>query len=195
MTQYEIDQMIYDAAISEGFNPTTAKYVVAQSRLETGHYTSDVFKLNNNLFGMKFVGQPLATRGTLAPPSERSSNCRINNVCVDSDHYAQYPTPKESALDTIQRNYNLTRSGITPDMLKNSSSPEEFAHLLKVRGYYGGSESDYAYNIRSISLRVSVVDFYYQNKKKIDFALIGGILIGLTAYGYFLYKKGVFNKK
>lgn len=191
MTSQEIDQMIYDAAIAEGFTPTSAKFVVAQFRLETGHYSSDVFKNNNNLSGMKFIGQYLANRGTIAPPSERSHNCRVNNVCVDSDYYASYPTPKESALDTIQRNYSLTINGVTPDQLKNSTTPEEFAHLLKLRNYYGATESIYASNIKGILWRVKVVDFYYENKKKIDYSLIGGIIIGLTAYGYYLYKKKV----
>jgi len=61
------DQLIYDAALKGGFNPTSAKLVVAQAKHETCNYTSNVFKKNNNLFGMKFVGQPLAKRGTPAP--------------------------------------------------------------------------------------------------------------------------------
>lgn len=192
MTNSEIDQMIYDAAISEGFTPVSAKFVVAQSRLESSHYASDVFKENNNLFGMKFIGQPLATRGSIAPYDERSSGCKTNNVCLDSDHYAKYPSPKESASDTIQRLYNITRAGVTPEQLKNAQTPEEYAHLLKLRGYYGAPESQYASTIKGILWRINVkaIDFYYENKKNIDYALIGGIIIGLTAYSYYLYKKG-----
>lgn len=200
MTNQEIDQMIYDVAISEGFTPTSAKFVVAQARVETSvngkDYTSPVFLANNNMYGMKFVGQPLATKGGLAPYSERSPACKSGGICKDSDHYAKYISPRESALDTIQRNFNLTLGGVTPAQLKNASTPDEYARLLKQRGYYGAPESNYAAGIRNRVLRVNVklIDFYYDNKKKIDYALIGGIVIGLTAYGYFLYKKGLIFK-
>jgi len=33
-----------------------------------------------------------------------------------------------------------------------------------------------------------------QRKKEINYAIIGGVLIGLGIYGYFLYKKGIFKK-
>ena len=77
----DIDQSIYNTAIEEGFSPMSAKLIVAQARLESGHYGSDVFKANNNMFGMKYVAQPLATRGTLAPPNERSE-VEIENIQV-----------------------------------------------------------------------------------------------------------------
>jgi hypothetical protein len=201
MTNQDIDQMIYDVALSEGFTPTSAKFVVAQARVETSvngrDYTSPVFVANNNMYGMKFVGQPLATRGGIAPFDERSSSCKTGGVCKDSDHYAKYLSPRESALDTIQRNFNLTLGGVSPTQLKNASTPEEYARLLKLRGYYGASESFYAAAIKNRVLRVDVklIDFYYKNKNKIDYALIGGIIIGLASYGYYLYKKGIILKK
>jgi len=34
-----------------------------------------------------------------------------------------------------------------------------------------------------------------QRKKEINYTIIGGVLIGLTAYAYFLYKKGIILKK
>ena len=83
-----LDQQIYNIAITEGFTPTTAKLIVAQARLESGHYGSDVFKANNNMYGMKFVGQPLATRGSLAPVSERSKKkfVRIQTIMQSTNH-------------------------------------------------------------------------------------------------------------
>jgi hypothetical protein len=72
----DIDKSIYNTAIEEGFSPTSAMLIVAQARLESGHYSSDVFKANNNMYGMKFIGQPLATKGTLAPFKERSKICK-----------------------------------------------------------------------------------------------------------------------
>lgn len=34
-----------------------------------------------------------------------------------------------------------------------------------------------------------------QRKKEVNYTIIGGVLIGLTAYAYFLYKKGIILKK
>ena len=70
----QLDQTIYQMAVEEGFTPTAAKFVVAQARLESADYGSNVFKNNNNMYGMKYVGQSLAERGTAAPASERSCN-------------------------------------------------------------------------------------------------------------------------
>ena len=74
------DQIIYDIAIKNGFSPTSAKLIVGQARFESANYTSAVFRANNNTSGMKYIGQPLASRGTLAPMSERSATCRSGGV-------------------------------------------------------------------------------------------------------------------
>jgi flagellum-specific peptidoglycan hydrolase FlgJ len=185
-----LDQQIYNIAITEGFTPTTAKLIVAQARLESGHYGSDVFKANNNMYGMKFVGQPLATRGGLAPKSERSASCLQSNVCKDSDHYAKYKSPEDSARDTIQRLYKKTMRGVTFEQLRNSKDADEFAKLLKIRGYYGATESEYARVLKSILLRVKVIETYVKYKKPIDYTFIGIVLIGGSYLLYrYIYKK------
>ena len=69
------DQLIYNTAIKAGFKPTAAKLIVAQARLESADYTSPVFRNNNATSGMKYIGQPLARRGTLAPYKESSDGC------------------------------------------------------------------------------------------------------------------------
>jgi hypothetical protein len=163
---------------------------VAQARLESGHYGSDVFKANNNMYGMKFVGQPLATRGTLAPPNERSKTCKDTNVCKDSDHYAKYKSPEDSARDTIERLYKKTMRGVSFQQLRDSKDAKEFARLLKVRGYYGGTEEKYASLLDSILLRVKVIETYRKYKKPIDYTLIGLVLIGSSILLYkYIYKK------
>jgi hypothetical protein len=173
------DQILYDVAISEGFNPVAAKLIAAQARFETADYTSRVFLANNNTSGMKFVGQPLATRGTPAPKNEQ----RCNGGC-DSDYYAKFRSVEDSARDKISRNYNKTMRGVTPEQLKNVKSPEEFASLLKKRGYYGAPESQYAAGLRAKLLRIQIVEFIQTNKNKL---LIG---LALIAFGgaIYLYK-------
>jgi len=191
----QYDQLIYDTAIKSGFTPTSARFVVAQARYESSDYTSGVFQKNLNTSGMKFVGQPLATRGTLAPFSERSSGCQAVSKgqvgcqgatpCRDSDHYAKFASVADSAKDKIERNYNITRKGVTPEQLKKAETPEEFARLLKVRGYYGGEESSYAGGLKAKLLRIQVVEFVTKNKNSIL------LIVGLAVIGgaYYFFKK------
>jgi hypothetical protein len=188
------DQIIYDVAIAEGFTPTAAKFVVAQARFESANYSSNVFNTNNNTSGMKYIGQPLATRGTLAPPAERTSTCRNGGKCVNSDYYAKFESVADSANDVISRLYNITKGGITPQQLKNAKTPEEFAQLLKARGYYGESKgqspaqsvNEYAAGIRSLLRRIQVVEFIDKNKYML---LMGAALIGISLGYYIYYKK------
>lgn len=187
------DQIIYNTAIKHGFTPTSAKFVVGQARFESANYTSAVFKANNNTSGMKFVGQPLATRGTLAPMNERSASCKSGGTCKNSDHYAKFASVQDSATDKIVRLYGKTIGGVTPDQLKKAKTAEEFARLLKKRSYYGfgaygtpqaeNEISIYANGINLLMLRAQIVEIVSKNKKTIILGL------GLVAIAYYLYQK------
>lgn len=188
------DQLIYDTAVRQGFTPTAAKFVVAQARFESSNYSSNLFKNNNNTGGMKYIGQPLATRGTLAPLGERSQTCQKGGGCQNSDHYAKFASVADSASDVIGRLYNITKGGVTPQQLKNAKTPEEFAQLLKTRGYYGESKGqspsqsvkEYGAGIRSLLTRIQVVEFIEKNKMMLILG-IGFIIISGTYFFY--YKK------
>lgn len=202
------DQIIYDVAIKNGFTPTAAKLVVAQARFESSDYKSSVFQNNYNTSGMKFIRQPLATRGTLAPYKERSDACkRVTEgqvggqgayPCGDIDHYAKFKSVEDSAKDKVGRLYQKTIKGVTPDQLKNVTDAEQFADLLKKRGYYGFAAygtpeaakeiKNYANGLKAKLLKFEVIDFVKKNPKK----SIAGIIIiaGLIGfYGVWLYKK------
>jgi flagellum-specific peptidoglycan hydrolase FlgJ len=169
------DQLIYNTAIENGFTPISAKLIVAQSRIESGDYESNVLAENNNLFGMKFVGQPLATRGTLAPPSER--NC--NGTC-NGDYYSKYNSPLDSAKDVTGRLYKKTINGVTFEDLKNATDANDFANKLQKRGYFGGSADSYASGIKSRLLIINILEYYNKNKPLIlilGMALIVGSII------------------
>jgi hypothetical protein len=192
------DQIIYDVAIKSGFNPISAKLVVAQARFESADYTSNVFKNNLNTSGMKFIGQPLATRGTLAPLKERSATCKAGGVCVNSDHYAKFASVRDSAKDKIERLYSKTMRGVTPDQLKNVKDANEFADLLKKRGYYGfgayGTDQankeikNYTSGLNAKLVRISIAEFVRENPKTTNFGIL--IVIGfLSYYVYWLLKK------
>jgi hypothetical protein len=180
------DQEIYDIAIQNGFTPTSAKFVIAQSRLETGNYTSKVYRLNNNLFGMKFAGQPLATKGTIAPASE----LRCGGNC-NGDYYSKYATHTDSIKDAIIRLYGRTMYGVTPQMLKDSATPDEYALNLKKRHYYGfktdpstwGPEvNNYKNAIVSLLKKINIVEIAKKSS--------GPLLIALGIFlVYMVYKK------
>jgi flagellum-specific peptidoglycan hydrolase FlgJ len=174
------DQLIYDAAIKGGFTPTSAKLVVAQARHETGNYTSNVLKKNNNLFGMKFIGQPLATRGTLAPPSERKCGGKCN-----TDYYSKYADVGDSAKDLIQRNLQFTRKGVTFEQLKNAKDSTEYATLLKQRGYYDATIPIYDRGLKSALTKLNIIEeakqFYTENTSSVNVG-IGLLLIGAGLY-------------
>jgi len=196
-----LDQDIYNLAIEEGFSPTSAKLIVAQARLESANYGSNVFANNNNMYGMKYVGQALASRGTLAPMNERSKDCQNGGTCGDRDFYAKYSTPTDSAKDVIQRLYKKTRKGIGFNELKDVKDAQEFADKLKTRNYFGFYEittpegqseaNKYALGLNARLLLVSVLEFYRGNKKKINYTIMGLVLIGVTTLSYLYYKKKI----
>ena len=189
------DQDIYEIAISEGFKPNVAKFIVAQARLESADYTSNVFQNNFNMYGMKYVGQQLATRGTLAPYNERSATCQNGGECKDSNYYAKYKFPKDSALDTIQRLYKRTRNGIGFEELNNSVDVNDFAQKLKDRGYYGGTPASYGAMIISKLKRISIVEKTIKEIKKAytytkkNYVTIGILLIVTSGFAYWYHKK------
>lgn len=182
------DQLIYDAAIKGGFTPTSAKLVVAQARLESGNYTSKVFKENNNLFGMKFVGQPLATRGTPAPKSEWGCGGKCN-----SDFYSKYASVSDSVQDLINRNFKITRKGVSFDQIANAKDSTEYATLLKKRDYYGSTIEEYDKLLKGISRKLNIVEqvkqFYSENTSSVNTG------IGLLMIAVGLYIAAVIKKK
>jgi LPXTG-motif cell wall-anchored protein len=129
---------------------------------------------------MKYIGQPLATRGTPAPKNEQTCGGGCN-----SDYYAKFKSVGDSAKDKISRLYNITMRGVTPDQLKNAKTAEEFAALLKKRGYYGAPENQYANGLRAKLLRIQVVEVLTKNK---NILLLGLGLLSISA-AYYFYKR------
>lgn len=166
-----IDQIIYNTAIEQGFNPAAAKLIAAQARFESADYTSNVFKKNNNTSGIKFIGQPNAVQGTLSP---------------EGDYYAKFNTIEDSINDKIVRLYNIKMRGVTPQQLKNATDSTEFANLLKQRGYYGSSAAEYAAGLRSKLLKINVLEFVQRNKTALA---IGFLLLGSGLWYYLKIKK------
>lgn len=116
------DQLIYDIARRSGFPDNFARLVVAQCKHESANYTSNVFKLNNNLNGYKFVGQKIAKKGTLSP---------------EGDYYAKYAKVEDSVLELVNWIKRRQLEKKFPADLSTINSPAKYAELLKAAKYYG----------------------------------------------------------
>lgn len=129
-----VDKIIYDEAIKAGFSKKLALLIIAQARLESADYTNNQFKSNNNIFGFKYVNQPLATKGNISP---------------EGNYYAKYKSPQDSAKDYINRYFGFSRGGVSTDDLKNSTDSTDFANKLKQRGFFGITAKQYAAGIEA----------------------------------------------
>lgn len=115
-----------------GFPERVIDWATAQVMLETNNLKSRVSKDDNNLSGIKYNkhGVP-QTPGRLSP---------------EGDHYAHYSSPTDWGRDFKRvlslRNVHTKNSTGGPAAI-DAGSVEDYAHRLKVNGYYGASEYDY----------------------------------------------------
>lgn len=130
-----IDTTIFNTAKKNGFSDSVAKNLVAQARYESNDYKSNVFKNNNNLFGYKYVGQQLATKGTLAPQSEWSNP-------TTPQYYAKYASIADSATEVIKWLYRRENEG--KFKVSDLTTAQAYADALKKGGYYGQTSYEYA---------------------------------------------------
>jgi hypothetical protein len=173
------DQEIYEGAIQGGATPSLAKLLVAQARHETGNYGNKQTKNNNNVFGFKY--------------SRNSQYANQGNISPEGDPYAQYDTLGDAIKDYILRWMNLSsKEGGTRLQEFNKIQDEDtttYATKLKGYGYYGATIDEYINGLNWALKRMVIVDFYFKNEKKINYAVIGGVLIGITLYIYYIMKR------
>lgn len=103
-------------------------YIVAQAKLETGNFTSRVFKENKNYFGMKMprVRPTVAIQEGLKSP--------------EGNNYAAYKSESDSVTDLLLW-MEYTRFPVSVD------NSETYVRQLKQRNYFGSSEISYLKNI------------------------------------------------
>jgi hypothetical protein len=165
------DQRIYNQAIADGMPHSLAVLIVAQARHETGGYTSSVFKLCNNAFGYKWVGQSLA-----------DGSCSMS---PEGDAYARYSSIEDSTHEITQWIRRRQNSGVFPADLSSISNGNEYASLLKSAGYFGDTISNYANGLLYWISRISITGAA---------AAAGGgglLLVGLVL---FLFRKKIFGR-
>lgn len=137
------DQLIYDVAIANGYNPSACQIIAAHARYITDDYKSDMFKQNNNLFGLRYSKQPLAIRGTEVPEEERAPGN------VSTNYYAKYESPEDSVRDLVWRLFSRDINSVTQSTLQEIRTVDDYADMLKLRMFYSGSNVKYANSIRA----------------------------------------------
>jgi len=124
--------VIMDALKKAGLNDLQIKLALAQILLETGQFSSksNVFKLNNNFTGIKFINKKHqeATKGSPVPPGER-----IKPDTSPINFYAKFNDIGAWAKDYI-RILNLKGKPI------DANSIDEFHAKLTANKYYDTSK-------------------------------------------------------
>lgn len=110
--------------LKKGYSMSTCKMVVAQSRLESANYGSDLAKRANNIFGM------------------RPAKHRERHYQFVTNNYAGYSSVYNSVTDYFAL---ANKNG----MPKNFDNIQEFAEYLKSTGYYTTSEATYLQALKS----------------------------------------------
>jgi flagellum-specific peptidoglycan hydrolase FlgJ len=98
-------------------------YVVAQAKLETANFTSKVYKVDNNMFGMKVGSSKLP--GLMSP---------------EGDYYRHYNNDTESLIALLEW-FEYKKFPVTV------GSAAEYAQGLKDRNYYGAPVALYQKNL------------------------------------------------
>ena len=124
--------------LKAGFPAENIKLFLAQAMTESGgkSFNSNVAVKNNNLTGIVFIGKAFQKNAKQGLPMPKA------DITVKSGKgfYAHFNTLQDWAND-YYRILSLDRGAGKPI---NATTTADLAHRLKVNGYYGASESDYA---------------------------------------------------
>ena len=123
-----IEQRIRRTVIEKGLPKAMQNLIVAQAKHETGNFTSNAFKRNNNLFGYKYVG----SRYQLSPGITSS----------EGNAYGFYATIEDSVRELCDWIGRRQKSGVFPSDLSTMTA-SRYAQLLKSAGYYGDTVTVY----------------------------------------------------
>jgi hypothetical protein len=112
---------IHDLLKKDGLNDSLAAWSLCQCAFETTGFTSNIFKSNNNVCGMKYDGQALSTG--------------------EKNGYADYKTIDDSVQDLVNW-YSICRRRIFSLPLYINSL-EDYVSFLKNNDYFEADESEY----------------------------------------------------
>lgn len=158
---------VYNTARNEGATDTFARLVVSQMVHESANFTSNVFKTDNNPLGMKMPSvrkSPYIQRaGTLAPGNEGKTP------------YAHFASLADATRDLFHwLRYNKIN-------FQNIRTPENYAQVLKSKGYYGDTQQNYTNALTRFFSQLSGVAFTGGGMAVVVFLVVSiGIFIYLT---------------
>lgn len=178
----DYENVIYNTYIENGLTPQAALFLTAQTMHETANYSSNVFKKNNNVGGIKIPktrkSPYIEGVGTSAPANE-SKNQKMNK-------YAKYKDVKSGAMDLLEwMKYNK----IDPNKF---NTPEEYAIALYNKSYYhevtgvkGAETKEAAINTYSSSLKRKIEKLKKKGfEKGGEYDLSDSEIAELKAQGY-----------
>jgi len=117
-TKAEISNLVFDVVTRAGYSENFGNIAVAVARHETGNYQSKIFKLNNNLFGMRF-------------PVKRDTTAKDEKF-----NYARYATIENSIEDyTLYLEYF--------NYPKTFDSVADYVDYAKEKGYFSDTKAKY----------------------------------------------------
>jgi len=131
MINKEKANKITQKALAGGLPLCVAKLLACQGALESDNFTSHVFLTNHNAFGYKrYVG------------SEFQKGAGVTST--EGDPYADYESFDKSIDELVAWIKRRVRKSQFPTDLTKIQTGDQYAHLLKQCGYYGGPEANYA---------------------------------------------------
>lgn len=120
------EQHIRQVLLEKGIATATAELILAQARLESGHFTSNVFNQANNPFGM------------------RPARVRISVACGQYNGYASYAHVRDAAIDFV---HWLEYACLPAHIL----TAEEYVAFLYKKKYFEDCPKRYLSRLRQIA--------------------------------------------
>jgi len=153
-----------------GLPNTLAALLVAQSQHETGNFTSNFFRNDNNGFGYSYFPGSIYQVGA-------------GSIADNGQPIAKYASIEDSTKELIDWIYRRVKDGKFPANLATITEPEQYAALLRNAGYYTDKLETYTNGLKYYFTRVleiiekptaqiallavvAFIFYYYMRKKR-----------------------------
>jgi hypothetical protein len=124
LTRAIIINEVYTLCVNQGFGAEMSKILSCQAAHETGNFTSFLFFMNNNLFGMK---QPQNRKTTSESEKNGYANYKdIEDAVVDIKYYFEYVGLSKNYFDVGSYVAALKRKGYYEDTEENYQKGIEY---------------------------------------------------------------------
>lgn len=171
MPKYNLTEAkkIYRALLDAGAPREAMPLLMAQVAHETGDFVSRVSAENNNASGIMWINKPKqknATRGRAFPEAEQPKDKKRRY------YYANFATLKDWAVDYLR---------IIGAYVTKAKTPEEFAGMLKAKGYYTAPQSLYSKALRAHLTALRKTDIF-KDQKTTTSILLPVAILGVLAF-------------